>query len=126
MRTRFAVLLLATISCHTPPSVTITPLGAGQTYEPTPDSVPIALLVSPPECRHDAVAAITAEALSFMISDAALTDTLRARARSVGGHAIMNFTQGTRNVAPGSGPTEGEYRIRAGTAIRFRDPSCSR
>ena len=126
MRTRFAFLLLATIACYPPPSVTITPLGTGQTYAATPDSVPIALLVSPPECRYEAVASITAEGLTFLISDADITDTLRARARSVGGHAIMNFSQGTRNVAPGTGTAEGDYRVRAGTAIRFRDPSCSR
>ena len=126
MRIPLVSVLAGAISCYTPPSVTITPLGTGQTHAPTPDSVRIALLVSPPECRYDAVASITAEGLAFMISDEALTDTLRARARSVGGHAIMNFSQGTRNVAPGSGPTEGEYRIRAGTAIRFKDSGCHR
>lgn len=126
MRSRLASLLFAAVSCYTPPAVTITPLGTGQSYEPTPDSVPIALLVSTPECRYDAVASITAEGLTSLITDAAITDTLRARARSVGGHAIMNFSQGTRNVAPETGPTAGDYRIRAGTAIRFKDPSCNR
>jgi hypothetical protein len=127
MRIKLAILLVATISCSYPPAITITPLGTGQTYPPTPDSIPVALLTSTPECRYDAIASITAEGHVNSLSDAALTDTLRARARSVGGHAILNFSQGTRNVSePGSSQLAGDYRVRTGTAIRFREATCTR
>ena len=127
MRTPLAILLVAAVSCHFPPSVTITPLGTGQTYAPTPDSVQIGLFTSAPECPHVAVASITAEGHVNTISDAELTDTLRARTRAVGGHAVLNFTQGTRNVSEtANGQVAGDYRIRAGTAIRFKEPGCNR
>ena len=118
-----AALLLA--ACF-PPTVTVTPLGSGQTYPATPDSVEIALFTTGPECAYSEIASLTAEGQANWVSDQAITDTLKARARSIGAEAVINFTQGNRNVTPGGGKLPGDYRTRGGTAIRFKDPTCRR
>jgi hypothetical protein len=98
------------------PQVTVTPLGDQRTYPPTPDSVAIPLhAITKPECPYDEIAAITTEGAD----EGAVLSALIARARAVGAHAILGYTQSTRMISQN---TDGY--VRGGTAIRYRSPDC--
>ncbi|HEU5186314.1 MAG TPA: hypothetical protein VFU01_17195 [Gemmatimonadaceae bacterium] len=114
----FAVLL----ACG-PPQVTLTPLGAGVVYPATPDSVAIPLYATTkPECPYDEIAAITAEGHIAHSVESEVLAALRAKARAVGGHAIVGYTQSSRVATSGSLSTD--IHVRSGTAIRFRSADC--
>jgi hypothetical protein len=98
------------------PQVTVTPLGDQRIYPPTADGVPIPLYATTtPECAYDEIAAITAEG----DDEAAVLSALIARARAVGAHAILGYTQSTRMVSESS-----NAYVRGGTAIRYRSTDC--
>jgi hypothetical protein len=93
------------------PSVTVTPLGAERTYPATSDTARIPLYsVARPECPYDEIALIRAEGASKP-SAAVILGALRSKARALGAHAIIGYTQRT-------------YEWATGTAIRFRSPDC--
>ena len=113
----FAVLL----ACA--PKVSLTPLGAGAVYPATPDSIAIPLYATTkPECPYDEIAAITAEGTTVRSVDAEVLSALKAKARAVGGHAIVGYTQSSRLASSGSVSTD--IHVRSGTAIRFRSADC--
>lgn len=116
-RSLISLLALATlIACA--PTITTTPVGPERTYPPTPDSVAIPLYtVSKPECPYEELAAITAEG---GLSEAALVPALRAKARAIGGQAIIGYTQSHRS----TGDSSTDISVRSGTAIRFRSDDC--
>jgi hypothetical protein len=124
MRLIFVIAAVLLAACYPAPTVTITPLGNAKDHAATPDSVQIPLFTVKPDCPFEEIASITTEGRADRVSDAALTDTLKARTRSVGGNGIVNFVQGNRNVAPESGKHPGDFRVRSGTAVRFTDRSC--
>ena len=110
------VLVAGTLGCA--PTVTVTPLGAGRTYPATPDTVTIPLYsVQKPECPYDEIAAITAE--GNRTGDVVLA-ALRDKARTIGGQAIVGYSQSTRV----GGDGKSELTVRSGTAIRFRSAEC--
>jgi hypothetical protein len=113
--------MVVLIGCVRPGvSVIATPLGSERTYPATPDSTTIPLYTTTKlECAYDEIAALTAEG-SVALSDAKVLDGLRAKARAVGAHAIIGYSQSTRQ----STELEGEIRVRNGTAIRFRSADC--
>src|ERR1051325_6078435 len=84
---------------------TVTPLGSERTYPATPDSAQIPLYAtSKPECAYDEVAAITVEATDGQVA----LETLRKRVRSLGGQAVVGYTQASHP----------DYTVvRAGTAV---------
>jgi hypothetical protein len=100
------------------PTVTITPVGPERTYPATPDSVAIPLYtITKPECAYEELAAITAEG---GLSEDALVPALRAKARAIGGQAIIGYTQSHRS----TGDSSSDISVRSGTAIRFRSDDC--
>lgn len=124
-RAFLVILAIAAIGCT--PSVTVTPIRSGPSLEPTPDSIPIQLFAeAKPTCQYEEIAVVTVEGQRNWVSDEKVTEELKARARKVGGHAVIGYTQTQRNVAPGGGRMAGDYRTRSGTAIRFTDPTCRR
>ena len=117
-----AVLFAVLIACA--PKVSLTPLGAGGIHPATPDSVAIPLYATTkPECPYDEIAAITAEGTTVRSVDAEVLSALKAKARAVGGHAIIGYTQGSRAASTASGETS-DVHVRSGTAIRFRSEDC--
>jgi hypothetical protein len=105
------------------PSVTLTPLGTQQVYQATPDSVAIPLYATTkPECPYDEIAAITAEGTINRSVEAEVLSALIAKARAVGAHAIIGYTQSSR-AASGLSSTS-DVHVRSGTAIRFRSADC--
>jgi hypothetical protein len=101
-------------------NVIATPLGSERTYPATPDSTTIPLYTTTKlECAYDEIAALTAEG-SVALSDAKVLEGLRAKARAVGAHAIIGYSQSIRQ----STELEGEIRVRNGTAVRFRSTDC--
>jgi hypothetical protein len=120
-----AVVSLAVIlSCA--PQVTLTPLGTEQAYPPTPDSVAISLYATTkPECPYDEIAAITAEGQTFRSVEAEVLSALKAKARAIGAHAIIGYTQSNRAASTASGESR-DVHVRSGTAIRFRLADCTR
>jgi hypothetical protein len=120
-----AVAVVAVVTACAP-RVTLTPLGAGRVYPPTPDSVAIPLYASTtPSCPFEEIAALTVEGAGMLTSDAGVLDALRAKARAVGGQAIIGYSQANRSASdhdPSMPP--GKVRVRNGTAIRFRSPAC--
>jgi hypothetical protein len=117
-----AASLTAVIACTRPRvTVTVTPVGSERTYPATPDNAAIPLYtLTKLECPYDEIAALTAEALLDVFSDAKVLSALRAKAREIGAHAIVGYTQSTRRGTD----LEGEIRVRNGTAIRFRSGEC--
>lgn len=116
-----ATSLAVVLGCG-PPQVTLTPLGTGRTFPPTPERAAIPLLATArPECPYDEIAAITIEGRSHH-SEAEVLEALIAKARTVGAHAIVGFTQSTR-AASGVSETS-DVHVRSGTAIRFRSHDC--
>ena len=71
----------------------------------------------------DEIAAITAEGTTVRSVDAEVLAALKAKARAVGGHAIIGYTQGSRAASTASGETS-DVHVRSGTAIRFRSEDC--
>lgn len=117
-----AVTLLA-VALGCAPNVTLTPLGSEQGYPPTPDSVSIPLYATTkPECPYDEIAAITTEGRVYHSDEKEVLQALIAKARAVGAHAIVGYTQSTRAASAGS--DTGDIHVRNGTAIRFRNPDC--
>jgi hypothetical protein len=115
--------LAVAVACA--PRVTVTPLGAERTYPATPDSVAISLYATTtPECPYDEVAAVTAEGRGLMSSEPEVLAALKAKARAVGGHAIIGYTQSKR--ATGAGSESYDIPVRSGTAIRFRSTDCTK
>jgi hypothetical protein len=115
--------LAVAVACA--PRVTVTPLGAERTYPPTPDSVAISLYATTtPECPYDEVAAVTAEGQGLLSSESEVLAALKAKARAIGGHAIVGYTQSTR--ATGGGSQTYDVPVRSGTAIRFRSAECTK
>lgn len=111
--------VIAISACHSPPSVTTTPLGAEKSYPATPDSVPIVLYtVTKPECPYEEIAALTAEGDEG--SETAIVAALRQKARQLGGHAIIGYTQAKRS----SSKQVLDISVRSGTAVRFRSADC--
>jgi hypothetical protein len=110
------------IACTRPGvTVTVTPLGSERTYPATTDSTAIPLYtISRPECTYDEIAALTAEGQVESSSDAEVLSALRTKARAIGAHAIVGYTQGVRQGTE----LEGQIRVRNGTAVRFRSPDC--
>jgi len=116
-----AVSLAVLLACA--PKVSLTPLGTGAVYPATPDSVAIPLYATTkPECPYDEIAAITAEGTTVRSVDAEVLSALKAKARAVGGHAIVGYTQSSRLASSGSVSTD--IHVRSGTAIRFRSADC--
>ena len=116
-----AASLAVVISCA--PQVTLTPLGAERTYPPTPDSAAISLYATTkPECPYDEIAAITAEGQVYRSVEAEVLSALKAKARAVGAHAIIGYTQSSRQSSIGSGSHD--LHVRSGTAVRFRSADC--
>jgi hypothetical protein len=115
------VSLAAAMAC--PPNVTVTPLGDQRTYPPTPDSVAIPLFATTkPECPYDEIAAITAEGQTVRSVEGEVLSALIAKARAVGAHAIVGYTQSTRAASGVSETTD--VHVRSGTAIRYRSTEC--
>jgi hypothetical protein len=106
----------ATSACA--PTVTITPLGAERTYPAAPDTATLPLYsVAKPECPYDEIALITAEGQK---SADDILAALRAKARAVGGQAIIGYAESTRAAAGVS------WSVRTGTAIHFRSTDCTK
>jgi hypothetical protein len=106
--------LAVAISCA--PTVMLTPLGDQRTYPPTADTVAIPLYATTkPECPYDEIAAITAEGGE----EAAVLSALIEKARAVGAHAILGYTQSERMVSQNM-----DTHVRGGTAIRYRSTDC--
>ncbi|MDQ4080195.1 MAG: hypothetical protein M3125_05495 [Gemmatimonadota bacterium] len=121
MRIVAVTALAVALGCA--PNVTLTPLGTEQAYPPTPESVSIPLYATTkPECPYDEIAAITAEGRVYHSDEKEVLEALIAKARAVGAHAIVGYTQGTRAASAGS--ETGDVHVRNGTAIRFRNPDC--
>ena len=120
-----AVAVVAGTACA--PRVTLTPLGAGRVYPPTPDSVAIPLYAwTTPACPFEELAALTVEGAGLLTSDAGVLEALRAKARAVGAQAIVGYSQASRSASdhdPSMPP--GKVRVRNGTAIRFRSSTCT-
>lgn len=118
-----AVVSLAVIvGCA--PQVTLTPLGAEKAYPPTPDSVAIALYATTkPECPYDEIAAITAEGTPARSEEAEVLSALKTKARAIGAHAIVGYTQSNRAASTAGGESR-DVHVRSGTAIRFRSDDC--
>lgn len=116
------VSLAVVIACA--PQVTLTPLGAERTYPATPDSVAVPLYATTtPECPYDEIGAITSEGRVYRSVEAEVLEALKAKARAIGGQAIVGYTQSTRATGTASGETT-DIHVRSGTAIRFRSPDC--
>lgn len=121
MRLIAVALFAAALGCG-PPNVTLTPLGAERTFPPTADSIAIPLFATTkPECPYDEIAAIMTEGQPHN-SEAEVLQALIAKARAVGAHAIVGFTQGIRAASGGSETSD--IHVRSGTAIHFRSPDC--
>lgn len=109
-----AMTLGTTIGCAHSIDTTITPLGAERTFPVTSNGIPIPLYATAkPECPFDEIAVITVEG---PYSDEEMLDSLRSRARSLGAHAIVGYTQGIH----------GGWRVRTGTAIHFSSDDCKK
>lgn len=118
-----ALVTVIAVALGCAPKVTLTPLGTAQAYPPTPDSVAIPLYASTkPECPYDEIASITTEGRVYHSDEEEVLEALIARARAVGAHAIVGYTQGSRAASAGS--ETGDVHVRNGTAIRFRDSHC--
>jgi hypothetical protein len=116
-----AVLLAVVPGCA--PRITITPLGAEGPYPATSDSVAIPLFATTkPECPYTEIAAITSEGRVYRSVEDEVLTALIAKARAVGAHAIVGYTQGSRAASAGSETSDVD--VRSGTAIRFRSPDC--
>ena len=119
--------ILAGASCRLPrePQVTLTLLGAERTYPPTPDSVALPLYATVrPECPYEEIATITAEGTTSRSVETEVLAALRERARSVGAHAIIGYTQTNRQASRVGGSESSDIHVRGGTAIRFRSADC--
>jgi hypothetical protein len=122
-----ALVVVAAFVAACAPRVTLTPLGAERVYPPTPDSVAIPLYASTtPACPYEEIAALTVEGAGALSSDADVLEALRAKARAVGAQAIIGYAQANR-ASTGQEPLlpPGKVRVRNGTAIRFRSPTCT-
>ena len=116
------VSLAVAIACA--PNVTLTPLGTERTYPATPDSVAIPLYATTkPECPYDEIGAITVEGRVYRSVEAEVLEALKAKARAIGGQAIVGYTQSTRATGTAAGEST-DIHVRSGTAIRFRSPDC--
>ena len=101
--------------------VTATPVGDERTYAATPDSLTIPLYTTTKlECAYDEIAALTAEGYAGLRSNAEVIAALRTKARAIGAHAIIAYSQSTRH----GSELESEILVRNGTAIRFRSADC--
>jgi hypothetical protein len=122
---RIAVAAVATLIACTSlrPTVTVTPVGSERTYPATPDSAAIPLYtITTLGCPYDEIAALTAEGRVGSSSEAEILSLLKAKARAIGAHAIIGYTQSTRHGTE----LEGDIRVRNGTAIRFRSAECTK
>lgn len=117
------VLAIGCMPAPTRPVVMVTPLGTERTYPPTPDGVAIPLYAAAkPECPFDEIAALTAEGLRIRSVEAEVLAALRAKARSIGAHAIIEYSQGMRHSS--NAMESDDIHVRSGTAIRFRSADC--
>jgi hypothetical protein len=123
---RIAVAAVATLLACTslrPTVVMVTPVGSERTYPATPDSAAIPLYtITTLGCPYDEIAALTAEGRVDSSSEAEILSLLKAKARAIGAHAIIGYTQSTRHGTE----LEGDIRVRNGTAIRFRSAECTK
>jgi len=104
--------------------VSSTRLGTMSDFAPTPDSVNIPIYATTvPTCAYDEVASISAEIAMTRGADERVTESLRQRARALGGQTIIAYRQDTRDLVVSRGQAVTELR-RNGIAIRFRSQDC--
>ena len=81
-----------------------------------------------PECPYQEVGRVSVQEGDGSGSTDKLTETLRQRAREMGGDGITDFTLGVVNqggVVVGASVIADNHKTVSGTVIRFRDSTCT-
>jgi hypothetical protein len=124
---RVALLILLTVGCS--PAMRVTTL-APTKYPPKPPGHPIRIYREQrPRCAFEEVAAISAAPRLITHNSEVVADALRAKARELGGDAIIGFGIDSRVTGASPSVSGGvdleRVSVSNGTVIRFKSETCT-